>query len=289
MRLLRTMIVTGSAALAAGALTMTVATTATTAASGRSAYRAPSVHFLAEARLALTSYLKHNHPQMILAPHAHLGPSVKGVTKEGSFNWSGYARTSSTTDAFSSVSASWKQPKVTCNSEDRMSATWVGFDGTSSSNPTVEQDGTTGWCYEGKAVYFTWYEMFPAGSVEVGKSLKPGDKITSTVTRSGSSYKLSVKDATHSSAGFSVTKSCASSTCHASSVEWIEERPAFSTTGIIPLAAYGSWKANSVADKSTGTTSTDSIAMVDSLDNYILSAVGNLSGGSFTTTYKDSY
>jgi hypothetical protein len=293
MRLLRTMIVTGSAALAAGALTMTVATTATTVASGRSAhtaYRAPSVHFLAEARLALTKYLKHNHPQMMLAPHAHLGgPDVKGVTKEGSFNWSGYARTSNNTDAFSSVSASWTQPKVTCTAEDRMSATWVGFDGTSSSNPTVEQDGTTGWCYQGKAIYFTWYEMYPAGSIEVGKSLKPGDKVTSTVTRSGSSYKLSVKDSTHSSASFSVTKSCASSTCHASSVEWIEERPAFSTTGIIPLATYGSWTAKSVADKSTGSTATDSIAMVDSQDVYILSSVGNLSGGSFTTKFKDSY
>jgi hypothetical protein len=297
MRLLRTMIVTGTAALAAGALTMTVATTATTAASGRSAhtaYRAPSAHFLAEARLALTKYLKHNHPQMLLAPHSNdLGPAVKGVTQEGSFNWSGYAKTSNSAKAFSSVSAKWTQPKVDCTAEDRMSATWVGFDGTSASNPTVEQDGTTGWCYQGKAIYFTWYEMFPAGSIEVGKSLKPGDKITATATRSGNNYTLKVSDATHSSSSFSKTLACKPVNgvvpCQASSVEWIEERPAFSTTGIIPLATYGSWKATSVADKSTGSTSTDSIAMVDSQDVYILSSVGNLSGGSFTTKFKDSY
>ncbi len=179
MRLLRTMLVTGTAALAAGALTMTVASTATTVASGRSAhtaYRTPSVHFLAEARLSLLHFLRHNHPTMMLAPHSRV--SVKN-TKLQSFNWSGYAKTSTTAQAFTAVSAKWTQPKVKCGIEDQMSATWVGLDG--ATNGTVEQDGTTGWCFRGRATYFTWYEMFPAGSVTVGKSLKPGDKITASV------------------------------------------------------------------------------------------------------------
>jgi hypothetical protein len=288
MRLLRTMLVTGSAALAAGALTMTVASTATTvASSGRSAhtasYHAPTAHFLAEARIALLHYLRHNHPTMMLAPHSKVG--VKAATKVQSFNWSGYAKVSATAQAFTAVSAKWTQPKVKCGIEDQMSATWVGLDG--ATNGTVEQDGTTGWCFRGHATYFTWYEMFPAGSVEVGRSLKPGDKITSSVTRSGTSYKLAVKDATHSSAGFSVTKTCALATCTDESIEWIQERPAFSTTGIIPLANFGSWKATAVAGKGSG--STDAITMIDSTDSYNLSTVGNLSGGSFTAKWHNSY
>ena len=128
MRLLRTMLCTGSAALAAGALTITVASTATTVASGRSAhtaYRTPSVHFLAEARLSLLHYLRHNHPTMMLAPHSRV--SVKN-TKLQSFNWSGYAKTSTHRQAFTAVSAKWTQPKVKCGIEDQMSATWVTED-----------------------------------------------------------------------------------------------------------------------------------------------------------------
>ena len=289
MRLLRTMLVTGTAALAAGALTITVASTATTVASGRSAhtatYHAPTAHFLAEARLSLLHYLRHNHPTMMLAPHSKVGSSVKNVTKVQSFNWSGFAKTSATAQAFTSVSAKWTQPKVKCGIEDQMSATWVGLDG--ATNGTVEQDGTTGWCFRGHATYFTWYEMFPAGSVTVGKSLKPGDKITASVVRSGTSYKLAVKDATHSGASFSKTKSCALATCTDESIEWIQERPAFSTTGIIPLANFGSWKATAVAGKGSG--STDSITMIDSTDSYNLSTPSTLSGGAFTTKWHNSY
>jgi hypothetical protein len=293
MRLLRTMIVTGTAALAAGALTMTVATTATTAASGRSAHiaasRTPSVHFLAEARLALVKYLKHNHPHIMLVPHNHIRSDVKGVSQVGSFNWSGYAKVSKKKNAFTAVSAKWTQESVTCSAEDQMSATWVGLDGATDS--TVEQDGTTGWCFEGTPTYFTWYEMFPAGTVEVGKSLQPGDKISASVTRSSNNYKLSVTDSTHSSSSFSKTLACKKVSgkvpCLNESIEWIQERPAFGDTGIIPLAHYGSWTATAVAGKGSG--STDAITMIDSTQSYALSTVGSLSGGAFTATWHNSY
>src|SRR6185437_1119316 len=123
MRLLRTMLVTGSAALAAGALTMTVASTATTvASSGRSAhtaaaYHTPSVHFLAEARLALIKYLQHHHPHLMVVPHSHIRADVKGVSQLASFNWSGYAKVSKKKNTFTSVSAKWTQPSVTCTAE----------------------------------------------------------------------------------------------------------------------------------------------------------------------------
>lgn len=289
MRLFRTMIVTGSAALAAGALTMTVATTATTAAGGRSAhtaaYHAPSVHFLAAARLALVRYLKHHRPVLIAVPHSHVRTDVKGAKQVASLNWSGYEKIGKK-NAFTSVSAKWTQETVTCSAEDQMSATWVGLDGFGSSDPTVEQDGTTGWCYEGKPTYFTWYEMFPKNTVEVGTSLRPGDKISASVSRSGSLYTLKVTDATHASSSFTASKKKCTS-CKNESIEWVQERPLFADTGIIPLAHYGSWKATAVTGKGKGTT--DAITMIDSTEQYILSSVGSLSGGSFTTKFHDSY
>jgi hypothetical protein len=287
------MLVTGTAALAAGALTMTVASTATTVASGRSAhtatYHAPTAHFLAEARLSLLHFLRHNHPTMMLAPHSHVGTSVKNVAQLQSFNWSGYAKISKKKNAFTSVSAKWTQPSVKCSAEDQMSATWVGIDG--ATNATVEQDGTTGWCFEGKPTYFTWFEMFPAGSMEVGRSLRPGDKITASVSRSSNKYTLKVADATHSSSSFSRTLTCnkvnGAVPCLNQSIEWIQERPAFASTGIIPLANYGSWKATAVAGKGTGTT--NAITMIDSTDSYNLSTVGSLTGAAFTAKWHNSY
>src|SRR5579859_532 len=175
MRLLRYLIVSGSAAAMAGAVTLSGATgAATIAAPARASHAAPSARFLAEARTALVKYLRHNHPQAMLVPgHAH---AIKGVTATGSFNWSGYADASSTKQEFTKVSGSWTAPSVTCSAEDQITSDWVGLDGFNSS--TVEQLGTIGWCYKHKATYFTWYEMFPAGTIEVGLTLKPGDKIS---------------------------------------------------------------------------------------------------------------
>ena len=160
--------------------------TATVAASGRVAHvtaSGPSAKFIANARTALVTYLKHTHPGiMFVHPKTAHAAVTNGTTKTGSCNWSGYAKTSATAQAYTSVSAKWT-PEDHVPQGRPAHPTWVGIDG--SSNGTVEQDGTTGWCFRGHATYFTWYEMFPAGSSTVGKSLKPGDKITASVNRSG--------------------------------------------------------------------------------------------------------
>ncbi len=82
---------------------------------------------------------------------------------------------SSTNGTFTKVSGAWTVPTVTCTNEDRITSDWVGLDGFSSS--TVEQDGTVSQCFEGQAVYYTWYEMYPAGTIAVGTSVAAGDKI----------------------------------------------------------------------------------------------------------------
>jgi hypothetical protein len=254
----------------------------------------PSAKFISEARASLVRYLNHTHPGALLAHAGGVKASANGTTKTESFNWGGYAITSSKKGAFTKVSGNWVTPKIAkCSPEDTLTSEWVGIDGFGTN--TVEQDGTLDWCFEGKAVYFTWYEMFPAGTVEVGASLKPGDKISASVVRSGTSYTLAVKDSTNKKNSFSHKATCAASTCTDESAEWIAERPAFSI-GIAPLGDYGTWKLTSGAVTEggkagkIGTFANDSIAMIDATESYDLSTVSGLSGGnSFTTTWKNSY
>ena len=105
------------------------------------------------------------------------------------------------------VSGQWRTPAVLCTRRgpDRLA---LGRPGRIRQH-TVEQDGTVSWCFEGTPTYFTWYEMSPAGTVEVGKALRPGDEITAKVARSGNKYTLSLTDATDPANGFSMTQNCA--------------------------------------------------------------------------------
>ena len=293
MRLLRYVIVSGSAAAMVGAVTLTGVTATTVAAPARVHHAAPSARFLSEARTALVKYLRHNHPQALLVHtrHAH---AVKNVTAAASFNWSGYADTATKHQTFTKVSGAWTTPSVTCNAEDQITSNWVGLDGFNSN--TVEQLGTISWCFQGAPVYFTWYEMFPAGTVEVGTALKPGDKISASVTRTGTSYALKLTDSTTAGNNISVTKTCALATCVDTSAEWISERPSFSI-GIVPQAHYNAFKLTSGSVTANGKTTTigagtgvNSITMIDATQTYNLNTVSALTGGNaFSTTWKNSY
>jgi Peptidase A4 family len=300
MRLLRYFLISGSAALAAGSLTLATQATATTAAAPDHAAAQPSAHFLAQARAALVSYLSANEQA---PPFTSGDPGTRtvnqpagapsGTVAADSFNWSGYADVSTSANTFTKVSGHWKTPRVKCTKEDELTSEWVGIDGYS--NGTVEQDGTLSWCFESHQTYFTWYEMYPAGTVEIGNSLRPGDKIAASVTRTGTSYKLAVTDSTHPANSFSRTATCG--TCQNESVEWIAERPAFSI-GIAPLADYGSWtlsNASQTAGTKTGVISGyptyHQINMVDATSSYTLSVASGLSkaGNAFTTHWTNSY
>jgi hypothetical protein len=139
--------------------------------------------------------------------------------------------------------------------------------------------------------------MFPKATVEVGTALKPGDKISASVTRTGTSYALDLTDSTTAGNNISVTKTCALTTCKAASAEWISERPAFNTTGIVPQAHYNAFKITNGAQTSNGTAGTigsglgvHAITMIDSEQVYNLNTVSGLTGGnSFSTTWKNSY
>ena len=149
-------------------------------------------------------------------------PSTNSGLPTISFNWAGYAATSP--KKFNFVSSSFVQPAVTCTGKpNRWTSQWVGLDGFTTG--TVEQTGTFSFC-GGKAnmtpQYEAWYEMFPAGSVNVFK-VKPGDTINTAVKFTGGKFHISIADATRGKS-FSISKGC--SICQRASAEWIIERPA---------------------------------------------------------------
>ena len=106
-------------------------------------------------------------------------------------NWGGYVSFGS----FTTATASWTEPSVSCNSTNDLFAPWVGIDGDGSS--TVEQTGVATDCSSGSPVYQAWYEMYPAAPVYYNNTVAAGDSITATVTRTGTNtYQLVLKDNT---------------------------------------------------------------------------------------------
>jgi hypothetical protein len=214
---------------------------------------------------------------------------VKSLTQVESTNWSGYADTGS---SFSTVTGSWTEPTATCSSRTTsLAAFWVGIDGYSSDS--VEQDGTLVECYRGTAYYYTWWEMYPTNDIQVvGETLRPGDSISASVVRSGTSYTLKVTDSTHTANSFSTTQTC--SDCANSSAEWIAEAPS-SSTGVEPLSDFGTFTLSG-ATVTEGSTSgvissftDDEITMVDS-SGRVEAQPGalNSSGNGFSVAWERS-
>jgi Peptidase A4 family len=318
MRLPRCIIVSGTAAVVAGTLMLAgeppvrvgpgpIGAAAAHAARGGGGAGAephgPSAAFLAAARVALIRHLRQDRPQVSLVRRrgsvtprggvAPGGPEI-GTSRITSYNWSGYADVSATNQTFARVSGQWRTPRVTCGSEDTITSEWVGLDGFSSL--TVEQAGTVGWCFEGTPTYFTWYEMYPAGTVEVGTSLQAGDMITAMVSRSGTAYTLALTDATRPADSFSARKTCALAACLDTSAEWVAERPSFHI-GIAPLADYSRWTVRHATQTASGPPGPISgypasyqINMMDATGSYQLSTTSQLAGGrSFSTYWLNSY
>jgi hypothetical protein len=216
------------------------------------------------------------------------GVKVNGLTQEQSTNWSGYADDHTAGTTYSTATGNWTEPAVTCPKRGtQYAAFWVGIDGFTSG--TVEQDGTLAECNHGAASYVTWWEMYPTNSIQtVGSSVRPGDALSASVVRSGTSYTLKVTDSTHPANSFSTTQSC--STCANSSAEWIAEAPS-SSNRILPLANFGTWTQTG-ATVNSGVISSfpdDELTMVNS-SGAVKAQPGPLngSGNGFSVTWKSS-
>jgi Peptidase A4 family len=295
MSFFRTTLVALSAAALGGGLAFAIAAAPHAASAARPAHAQLSAKFLAEAHAAFVKDFR--DPDTALWVHGKPTGSANGTISDvGSYNWAGYADVSTKSGTFTKVSGSWAVPKVTCTSEDRISAQWVGLDGATTG--TVEQTGTSEQCFEGKAIYTSWYEMYPASTVTVGTTVASGDSISAEVTRSGSSYTLKLTDSTHTANNINHKATCATTTCLDESAEWITERPAYSTTGIVPEAQIATVTFSKGSETASGKTasisgysgSVDDIECVDSTDSYAIETTSGLTGGAeFTNTWKNSY
>ncbi len=190
------------------------------------------------------------------------------------YNWSGAAATGS---GFSSVTSTWTEPSVTCNSTNDLMAPWVGIDGYGSN--TVEQTGVATDCSSGHPVYQAWYEMYPKAPVYYSLSTNPvsaGDKFTATVTRSSSTYTLKLTDSTK---GWTKTTTASLSSARNASAEVIIESPTaayprFGTVSFSNSSINGSLLANW------------SPTLMDASNNFgYEDHTSAVSGGSFSISY----
>ena len=210
---------------------------------------------------------------------------------EQSLNWSGFAVTSS--KKFTYAQSRFVQPTLTCPGDhaNEWSSNWVGLDGFN--NTTVEQDGTAATCAgSGNTTpeYVAWYEMYPAGSVNVF-SVKPGDTINTSVSFSNGKFTLTVSDlTTHKSATH--TAKCAS--CKQASAEWIVERPALCSSAthcfLAHLADFGTTSMSAKVRVAGGAAQgipnfrNYNITMFDT-NNTQLDTIGKVSSNAFPATW----
>lgn len=246
-----------------------------------------------EATIQALNFLRHLKVGQHGTDHQVSGHTraIDGLTQVQSTNWSGYADNNTKGNTYTSITANWTEPTGTCTGTTTLAVFWVGIDGFSSNS--VEQDGTLIECSRGTPFYFTWWEMFPTNSIQtVGTTVRPGDSISASVVRSGTSYTLKVTDSSRSGDSFTTTQSCGN--CANSSAEWIAEAPS-NSSGVLPLTDFHSWTASGATVKSgstSGVISTfadDELTMVDN-SGLVKAQPGalNSSGNGFTVTWERS-
>ena len=233
----------------------------------------------------------------------HAAGIQASVIQSQSTNWSGYALTTSP-GAVSTVSGSWTVPTVTASTRKGTdySAVWVGIDGFNSS--TVEQIGTEqDASANGATSYYAWYEMYPAGSVNITSTnyrtgvttdpVKPGDAVTASVAYTGTNqFTLTINDTTQGWS-YSTVQQMGSSGRHGggsqaqrSSAEWVVEAP--SMGGILPLANFGTVTFTGAAATISGSSQANLINMITNSGAPLDTASVNSSGTQITVQYGTS-
>jgi hypothetical protein len=189
------------------------------------------------------------------APAAPASPET--VVSE---NWGGYVARSPAGGRvrFSSVSGTWTQPSASCAAgRETFSAVWVGLGGYGQSR-ALEQLGTNAECTRsGRAVYTAWLELLPAAPAAVSLRVRPGDRISASVTASGSHVTLRLRNLT-TGARYGTTRHYSSP--DTSSAEWIVEAPSTCPSAgscvTLPLSDFGNVsfaRATATARGHTGT------------------------------------
>lgn len=203
------------------------------------------------------------------------------VTNSTSTNWSGYAVTGG---RYTSVSSSWTEPTATC-SATAYSSFWVGLDGDTSG--TVEQTGTDADCSGKTPQYYAWYEMYPKYPVNFSNPVKPGDKLSASVTTNGSgAFTLKISDSTQN---WTQTVSARLKSAKLASAEVIAEAPSGSG-GVLPLANFGTVSfSGASANGAALTSSTPGIDPITMQSGSTVKAQpSSIGNGSFSVTWRHS-
>jgi peptidase A4-like protein len=198
-------------------------------------------------RLPSPAIVMGHESQQLTRLHALSRDAVGDIVPDATVNttsiWSGWVDKANTNVELRFVTANFVVPSVTCPGFGYDSSFWVGLDGWGSS--TVEQVGVDGYCdIQGPngvlPEYFSWYEMYPNGTV-AQNYVSPGDVISVSVyyDSSTSKYDLALSDSNSTSPDISVAKYCPSGhTCHNASAEVITEDPGGGPTKSVYLAKF---------------------------------------------------
>jgi Peptidase A4 family len=181
-----------------------------------------------------------------------LAPAALADTTS-SLNWAGYAvhRPALT---FSTVSGSWRQPRVHCSpGMPTYSAFWLGLGGYRLNAPALEQTGTEIDCNPaGRAVSSAWYELVPGPSVPIRLTVHPADLVRASVTVAGHRVSIRLDDVTRHR-GFH--KTVYAPAVDVSSAEWIVEAPSecvsASSCRTLPLADFAATTFGSASARAT--------------------------------------
>ena len=159
--------------------------------------------------------------------------STQFIAGNNSNNWSGYAATNG---SYTAAGATWTIPTLSAASTSQSGdATWVGVGGMGTSD--LIQAGTIALYQNGSTQYQAWYEVLPAYSTQMPVAVHPGDSVTASVAKQGSTnvWNISFKDNT-TGAAYQTTVTYASSL---GSADWIQEMPTSTQGSYIPLDNFG--------------------------------------------------
>lgn len=197
-------------------------------------------------------------------------------------NWAGYVSDGGA-GTFTSVSASWAQPAVTCTATNTFSSFWVGLDGDGTA--TVEQTGTEADCDGGNPSYQGWFELFPNAPVFFDNPVQPGDAMSASVVAVGGGvFTLTLTDSTQ---GWTQATNQTSDTAQLASAEVIAEAPSDGTGAVLPLSNFGIVNFTDATADSTafGNENPSALTMV-SAGNVTEATPSALTGGNaFTVTW----
>jgi Peptidase A4 family len=175
-------------------------------------------------------------------PRSGLAQFSAFAASEVSTNWAGYAvaAQAGAGKRFTSVTGRWVQPAAACAGTPTYSAFWVGLGGFSASSYAVEQTGTQANCYVQEPYYTAWYELFPAPPVYLKMRIRPGDRMSATVTVNRRIVLIRLKNVTTDKL---FVKRLAMKRPDVSSAEWIAEAPTgcdfFGACSTLPLTNFG--------------------------------------------------